>query len=107
LIAEPEKDPPEAIVICDGIRYGFELTDIFSVGDTNAGGSEYLQFSRRWRELKKELIEILEHRHANLDQCDIYLRLDRQSENPFDLANLPTLKEYLDTFANASTTSPL
>lgn len=33
-------------------RLGLELTDIFSVGATNQRGSLYLQFERRWRDIR-------------------------------------------------------
>ena len=93
-LVDPDEDPPDAIATCEAGRYGFELTDIFSVGGSNSRGSEYLQFNRQWQELKKHLVSVLQHRHANLDQCDIYLRLNGQSENSFAVENLPRPTEY-------------
>ena len=89
-VIDPAADPPDAIISCDSGRLGFELTEIFTVGGSNVRGSEYLQFDRQWQALKACIITRLQHQHANLDQCEIYLRLDRQvADNSLDVANLP------------------
>ena len=89
-VVDPAADPPDAIIACDSGRLGFELTEIFSVGSSNSRGSEYLQFDRHWQALKARIVNVLQHQHPNLDQCDIYLRLDRQVPgNSLDLENLP------------------
>jgi hypothetical protein len=93
-VFESHSDPPDAIVVSGSGRLGFELTDVFSVGDTNSGGSEFLQFNQRWTALKQEIVNVLQHKHANLDQCDVYLRLSVQSPNSLDLVNLPRPMEY-------------
>ena len=94
----PADDPPDAIISPGGARLGFELTDIFSVGHVNDRGSAFLQFEAQWIALKRVILDTLSHQHPNLDQCDIYLRLDRQSSDEFDLANLPRPGDY-QTFA--------
>lgn len=97
-IDAPADDPPDAIISLGGARLGFELTDIFSVGQVNDRGSAFLQFEAHWIALKRVILDTLSHQHPNLDQCDIYLRLDRQSSDEFDLANLPRPGDH-QTFA--------
>lgn len=94
----PTNDPPDAVITVAGARLGFELTDIFSVGQVNDRGSAFLQFEVQWLALKRVILETLSQQHPNLDQCDIYLRLDRQSSDEFDLRNLPKPGDY-QTFA--------
>lgn len=97
-IEAPANDPPDAIVSVAGARLGFELTDIFSVGQVNDRGSAFFQFEAQWLALKRVILDTLSQQHPNLDQCDIYLRLDRQSGDEFDLRNLPKPGDY-QTFA--------
>ena len=98
VIDAPANDPPDAIISVAGARLGLELTDIFSVGQVNDRGSAFLQFEAQWLALKRVILDTLSQQHPNLDQCDIYLRLDRQSSDEFDLRNLPKPGDY-QTFA--------